>query len=102
MKRPQREILGHPLDKPEWQPERSRYTSAAFRADSRRDVELEGMDEFMPENMVCIGERPGKGKYDAPPKPLRYPACGFPDMSGDRSGPAKVGVASVEDERLAR
>jgi hypothetical protein len=54
--RSQREVLGHALDEPERKIDDARRRGRRVAWVVARHVELEGMDQFVAEHMICVGE----------------------------------------------
>ena len=100
--RPYRQILGHPLDEPQRQEERRR-TSKTDPTVARQagDVELERVHELVPQNVVRLGQGAGKRKHDTSLQHLRHTTRRLAELSEDGIGLLEVGVAGVQDQRLA-
>ncbi len=96
----EREVLGHPLDEPQrvgQDPGRLAGVRARIGAGH---VELERVDELVPEHVVGIGERSGHGQDDAPLERLGDPPGALADQPLDGVGLPEVLAHRVEDDDL--
>ncbi len=91
-----RQILGHPL----YKPQRKTLQGKALRVSPKCNVKLERVHQFVPQHMVGFLVRAGHGHYDSFLERLGHPSCTLADASLNDIGLLKVGIVGVEDERL--
>ena len=91
-----RYVLGHPLDEPERE---LHETPEARPLTPAREVELEGVDDLVPEYVVRVAVRTPQGKDDPVLQPLGDAARALAHRAREDIRLLEVGMIGVEDER---
>ena len=95
-----REVLGHPLDEPQREPEGSWDIEAGPPCPLPRHVELEGVHQFVAEQMIRLVERHHHRHHEASLQDLGEALGPLVDELAGRVGLLEIRVVRVEDDRL--
>ena len=98
---PERQIFGHALGVPERECEDAGHHAGAVARIVARHVELEGVNQFVAEHVIRIGQRAGHRQHDAPLDGFGHAARTLANQTVNRIGLAEVRRGRVEHDRLA-
>ena len=98
--RSDREVLGHPLDEPQRQPDRTGDVDPGRTRTLSGDIELEGVHELVAEDVIALRHRVLKRQNDPALEDLGEATGRLAHLLGRRVGLLEVGMRGVENERL--
>jgi hypothetical protein len=95
------QVLGHPLDEPQWQQQRGRAAEAYSSLPREAGyIELKCVHELVPEHVVRLVQRAREGKHDPSFQDFRDTARGFAELPEHCVRLLEVRVAGVQDQGL--